>query len=596
MNKFFQQTFASFLGSIAGLFIFFFLVTSGLLVFFVTLLLLSEKTPQLEDRSVLVFNLSTEIKDSLSESSLVNILSEDDTEVITLRQVTNAIEKATEDKRIVALFLDGRTGSIDSGYANLTEVRSALEKFRAKGKKIIAYDVSWGEKDYYLGSVADTIIINPVGLMEINGFSSPQLFFADALEKYGIGTQVIRAGKYKAAVEPYTRNNYSPESRQQTRELLTDLWDVYLTKVSLSRELTPEKIQVIADEQAILTATEAKTSGLIDQVAYFDEVVTNLKTITDSTKKESFPQISLKKYLDISQNKQISKNKIAIVYAEGTIVGGKGRLEQVGSDRFAKLLGELRKNKEIKAVVLRINSPGGTAVASEIMLRELQLTAQEKPLIVSMGNVAASGGYWIATAAEKIFAEKSTITGSIGVFGVLFNLQEIANNNGINYDVVKTGKFADLNVGLRPKTKAELNIYQKNIDKFYDLFLEKVAKARNIPTEKVAEIAQGRVWSGKDAQTIGLVDEIGGLDAAIKYAVNKLGLADDWEIEEYPEKRSWETELLAKLAETKLEEKINAPEVINAAIWQLKSELAIWQVLQEPNSAYAILPFKLEIE
>ena len=595
MNKFFQQTFASFLGSVAGLFIFFFLVTSGLLVFFVTLLL-SEKTPQLEAQSVLVFNLSTEIKDSLSQSSLVNILLEEDTEIITLRQITKAIEKATEDERIVALFLDGRSGSIDSGYANLTEVRSALERFRATGKKIIAYNVSWGEKDYYLGSVADTVIINPIGLMEINGFSSPQLFFADALGKYGIGAQIIRAGKYKAAVEPYTRTNYSPESRQQTQELLTDLWNVYLTKVGISRKLTPDKIEVIADQKAILTAAEAKTSGLIDQVAYFDEVVTNLKTISDSTKKESFRQISLKKYVDISQNQQISNNKIAIVYAEGTIVSGKGRIGQIGSEKFAKQLRELRENKKIKAVVLRINSPGGTAVASEIILRELQLTAQEKPIIVSMGNVAASGGYWIATAAEKIFAEKSTITGSIRVFGVLFNLQEIANNNGVDYDVVKTGKFADLNVNFRPKTEAELNIYQKNVDKFYNLFLEKVAKARNIPTEKVAEIAKGRVWSGEDAQTIGLVDEIGGLDAAIEYAVNKLGLADDWEIEEYPVKRSWETELLEKLAETKIEAKINAPEVIDAAIWQLKSELAIWQVLQEPNNAYAILPFKLEIE
>ena len=595
MNKFFQQTLASFLGSVAGLLIFFVLATSGLLVFFVTLLL-SDKTPQLEDRSVLVFNLSTQIKDSPSESDLVNILLEDDTEIITLRQVTNAIEKATEDKRIVALFLDGRSGSIDSGYANLTEIRAALERFRARGKKIIAYNVSWGEKDYYLGSVADTVIINPIGLMEINGFSSPQLFFADALEKYGIGVQVIRAGKYKAAVEPYTRNSYSPESRQQTRELLTDLWDVYLTKVSLSRKLTPDKIQVIADEHAILNPAEAKTSGLIDRVAYFDEVVTNLKTITDSTKKESFRQISLRKYVDVSQNSQISKNKIAIIYAEGVIVSGKGRIGQVGSERFAKQLRELRENKDIKAVVLRINSPGGTAVASEVILRELQLTAQEKPIIVSMGNVAASGGYWIATAAEKIFAEKSTITGSIGVFGVLFNLQEIANDNGVNYDVVKTGKFADLNVGLRPKTEAELNIYQKNVERFYNLFLEKVARARNLSTEKVTEIAQGRVWSGEDAQTIGLVDEIGGLDAAIEYTVNKLGLTDDWEIEEYPEKRSWETELFKKLAETKLQEKINAPETITAAIWQLKSELAIWEVLQEPSNVYAILPFKLEIE
>jgi protease-4 len=595
MNKFFQQTLASFLGSIAGLFVFFALGASSLLVLVIALLL-SDTTLQLEDKSVLVFNLSSQIKDSQSDSSLEDILLADEIEIITLRQVIEAIEKATEDDRIVALFLDGRRGSINSGYASLTEIRSALERFRASGKKIIAYNVSWNEKDYYLGSVADTIIINPMGLMEIDGFSSPQLFFAAALEKYGIGVQVIRAGKYKAAIEPFTRNNYSPESRQQTEELLTDLWNIYRNKVSVSRKLTLNKIQVIADNQAILNPAEAQTFGLIDKVAYFDEVVAYLQTITNSNKRESFPQTSLKKYLELSQNIQTSKNKIALLYTEGTIVGGEGNLGQIGSERWAKELKKLRENEAIKGVVLRINSPGGSAVASDIILRELQLTAQQKPIVVSMGNVAASGGYWIATAGEKIFAEKNTITGSIGVFGLLFNLQEIANDNGINYDVVKTGKFADLNVGLRPKTEAELNIYQKNVDQFYNLFLEKVAEARNLSPEKVAAIAQGRVWSGEDAQTLGLVDEIGGLEAAIEYTVNKLGLDDDWEIEEYPEKRSWETEIWEKLAETKLQEKINAPETMTAAIWQLKSELVIWEVLQEPNNIYAILPFKLEIK
>lgn len=595
MNKFFQQTLASFFGSIAGLFVFFALGASGLLIFFITLLL-SDTTPELKDQSVLVFNLGTEIKDSQSETTLQDILSEDKTETLSLRQVILAIEKATEDKRIVALFLDGKNGNISSGYANLTEIRTALEKFKASGKKIIAYNINYGEKDYYLSSIADNIIINPMGLIEVNGFSSPQLFFADALQKYGIGVQIIRAGKFKAAVEPFIRNNYSAESRQQTQELLTDLWNIYLTNISNSRQLKPSKIQAIADNQAILNPEEAKASGLIDEVAYYDEVIKNIQIITKNQKEDSFNQISIKNYLDSSKNIRTSNNKIAILYAEGTIVDGSGNIGDIGSEYFVKQIQKIRENDQIKAVILRINSPGGSAIASDLILRELQLTKEEKPLIISMGNVAASGGYWIATAGEKIFAEKSTITGSIGVFGILFNLQQIANNNGINSDVVKTAKFADFSNGLQPKTEAELQIYQKNVNQIYTLFLEKVSKSRNLTTEKVDKIAQGRVWSGEDAKNIGLVDEIGGLESAIKYTVNKLKLGEDWEIEEYPEKRSWETEILEKLAETKLQEKFNDSEMFALALSKLKLELDIEEIIKNPNKIYAIFPFKLEIE
>lgn len=408
--------------------------------------------------------------------------------------------------------------------------------------------------------------------------------------------QVIRAGKFKAAVEPFIRNNYSEESRQQTQVLLKDLWTNYVNDVSKNRNLTTTKIKEIANTKGILNGEEAKQLGLIDKVADFNEVVSDLQTISNSKNEDSFRQISIKNYLDSSNNEQVSNNKIAILYAEGTIVGGKGKIGQIGSAYFAKQIRKIRDDDNIKALVVRINSPGGSAIASEIILRELLLTKKKKPVIISMGNIAASGGYWIATSGEKIFAEKNTITGSIGVFGVLFNLEKIANNNGINYDVVKTGKFADLNAGFRAKTDAELQIYQKSVDAFYSLFLEKVAKARNLTTEKVDNIAQGRVWSGEDAKNVGLVDEIGGLNSAIQYTIKELKLGDDWEVKEYPEKRNWETEFLEKLEETKLQEKLNDSQIIAITLSKLKSELDIADIIENPNQIYTILPFKLEIE
>lgn len=595
MNKFFQQSLASFIGSVTGLFFFFALGTSGLLVFFIVLIA-SDTTPQIQDKTALVFNLSSQIKDNQSEPTLSELLSEDKTETTTLKETIDAIEKAAEDKRIVTLFLDGSKGNSEIGYASLSEIRLALEKFKAKGKKIIAYNINYGEKDYYLSSIADPIIMNPMGLVEINGFSSPQLFFASALDKYGIGVQIIRAGKYKAAVEPFMRNNYSEESKLQTQELLGDLWDNFLQTVGKSRSLSTKDLQNIADSKAILNAEEAQKLGLIDQLAYNDEVIATLQNITDSKNEDSFRKITIKNYLEATKSKVNSNNKIAILYAEGTIVDGEGEIGQVGSDFFSQQLQKIRENDAIKAVILRINSPGGSAIASEIILRELQLTAKKKPIIISMGNVAASGGYWIATAGEKIFAENNTITGSIGVFGVLFNLEKVAKNNGINYDVVKTGKFADLSVGLRQKTEPELEIYQQGVNRFYTLFLNKVAKARNLTIDKVDTIAQGRVWSGKDAKNIGLVDEIGGLETAIQYTVKKLNLGDNWEVEEYPEKRTWETQIVEKLSQVNIQSQLSDSEKITLAISKLQSELDFQEVIENPHKIYAILPFKLEIK
>lgn len=602
MGQFLKQTIASLIGSLVGLLLFFSLGASGL-AFLLFVATSPREEPTVQEKSILVFDLSIPIKDARLPANLSQALTGENSNTMTLRQVLHSLEKATKDKHIVGLLLDGRREGASSGYANLAEVRGALERFRAAGKKIIAYDTSWSEQEYYLASVADEAVINPMGMMEINGLSYRQMFFQGALDKYGIGVQVIRVGDYKSAVEPYTRQNFSPENRQQTQALLADLWGKFLATVGESRSLSPADLQKIADERGFLNPTEAEMLGLVDEVAYFDKIVADLKKLTEQTEQEerSLRQISLENYansvVEKTKNK-LSNQKIAVIYAEGTIVGGKGSLEEIGSDRFAKELRQLREDDSIKSIVLRINSPGGSATASEVILREILLTRKHKPVIVSMGNVAASGGYWIAAGADCIFAEESTITGSIGVFGLLPNIQTIANNHGVTWDVVKTGRLADLNSHVRPKTEEELAIYQESVTQTYDLFLDKVAEYRNLPRQEVDQIAQGRVWSGKEALKKGLVDRIGGLEAAIAYAREKAKLGNDWQLEEYPKQRSLETEIVNQLLNVNIEawQPTGQIDPITTELLKVKGELAIFQSLNDPRSIYARLPYDFNLE
>lgn len=605
MRQFLKQTFASMLGSLAGLILFFSLGTGGLILLVIAAA--SRDTgPQVKNKSVLVFDLSLNITDSNPTSSTSEALGEaisgDETTSITLRTVLKALENARQDKRIVALYLDGSRTSAGNGtgLATLKEVREALERFRSAGKKIIAYNVDLGKQAYYLSSVADTVILNPMGTVEINGFSSQQLFYTGALEKFGIGVQVIRVGKYKSAVEPFVLKKLSQENRQQTQALLSDLWGEFVTTVGKSRKITPGQLQAIADSQGEFTASEARTKRLVDKVAYLDEVVADLKQLTGSSEEDkSFRQIRLSTYAKVEDKdfkKRTSNNKIALVYAEGEIVNGQGSGQQVGGDRLARQLRQLRQDEDIKAVVLRINSPGGSVTASEEIQREVRLSRDKKPVIVSMGDYAASGGYWIATGANHIFAEPNTITGSIGVFGLQFNVQKLANSNGLTWDVVKTGRYADRTTISRPKTPQELAIAQKSVNQIYDQFLNKVAESRKLPKQKVAQIAQGRVWSGQDAKALGLVDEIGGIDDAIEYAAQQAKLGENWELEEYPKLRSLEQRILETLTNEASARTQKVPDPLTAEFMKIQADLAILQSMNDPRGIYARLPFTWRID
>lgn len=605
MNNFIKQTLASLIGNLLGLTIFSGLSTVGFLLILIAVASSQNSGPTVKDKSVLVFDLSMKITDSEANSDqlLQKTLSGRNENSITLRKVVETLDKAGRDQRIVGIYIDGSNANSEVGYASLREMRQALEKFRKTGKKIIAYSTDWKEREYYLSSVANQIVVNPVGVMAMNGLSSQPMFLAGALQKYGIGVQIVRVGKFKGAVEPLILDKLSPENREQTQKLLDDIWGEWRRAVGKSRNIEPQKLQAIANNQPILEAAAAQTNGLVDKTAYQDQVFTELKKLTGQQEKDQkLTKISLGDYAEVPGESVDSDQKIAVVYTEGEIVNGSGNDGEIGGDRFAKIFTKIRENSQIKAVVLRINSPGGSATAAEIMQREIKLTRQLKPVIVSMGDVAASGGYWIASDSNRIFAEPNTITGSIGVFGVLFNGQKLGNNNGITWDTVKTSEYADQQTISRPKSAQELAVYQRSVDRIYNLFLQKVSQGRKLSTAKVAEIAQGRVWSGTAAKEIGLVDEIGGLNVAIEYAAKQAKLGNNWELEEYPQVGSWVERFFGKkLDETKAKLGIEKTEIkshnplINE-LGKFQQEIKILQTMNDPQGIYTRLPVNLKIE
>ncbi|MBP0000726.1 MAG: signal peptide peptidase SppA [Cyanobacteria bacterium SID2] len=599
-----RDFFKNILATVVGL-ILFSAIGLGGLIFLVVSATLRETAPQVKDDSLLVLDLAVSIDDteptSTTGEALQRALEDEDARTLTLRDVVKAIDHAATNDRIVGLFIQGTPGEMTSGYANLVEVRAALQRFRDAGKPIIAHDRDWTEREYYLASTASELSIDPLGLVVIDGLSAESSFLAGAFDKYGIGVQVVRVGNYKSAVEPFTRQNYSQENREQLRGILADLWNHFANTVAPDRDLTGDRVREIANTQGLLLANEAVTAQLVDRVAYDDEIVTRLKEITNVTESdESFRRISTSRYIDITNPAEngdfanVGENEIAVIYAEGPIVDGEGGLRQIGGDRFARQLRSLRLDDDVKAVVLRVNSPGGSAVASEVIKREVELIREVKPVVVSMGNVAASGGYWISMAADEIVAQPNTVTGSIGVFGVFFNVQELGNENGVTWDVVKTSPFADFDTAARPKTQQELALAQKFVNTIYQRFIQQVSNWRELPLENVQQIAQGRVWSGFDASQNGLVDRLGGLETAIAAAAERAELGEDWTVREYPRVKSFEEQLIEDLFgvpdETVLPEPL-------AGLWEeMQSSLTDLSSYNDPRGAYTRLPFTLNID
>lgn len=564
--------------------------------------------PAFERGSYLVFNLSTNISDAPPPIDLSMFGGRQDS--VQLRTVTRALRAAARDERIAGVFITGdlAPAAFGSGYATLKEVRGAIETFKASGKPVVAYLTHATTKSYYLASAATDLALDPYGLIFMPGLASEPAFFAGAFEKYGINVQVTRVGKYKSAVEPFTRRDMSPENREELQELLGDIWGGLLADIGSSRNLTPEKLQATVDREGLIRAEAAKAQGFVDRIAYRDEIYEALKAKTGRAgSKEPFKQVTLADYAEVARDvvdqpatdggapkAPTRGGRLAIVYAEGEIVDGEGDDDQVGGTRFSRELRKLRYDENIKAVVLRVNSPGGSASASEVIQREIRLLKKVKPVVVSMGTYAASGGYWIAAYGDKIFAEPTTITGSIGVFGLQFDVKKLANDFGITFDSVKTGKFADALTLSRPKTPEELAVLQRMVDWIYGEFIAKVAEARNLTPQRVEEIAQGRVWSGSEAQSLGLVDELGGLDAAVAYAAEKAGLGGNYRLVEIPRQKEL-LEIIQEYLEGVAPRYASSQSMVAKIAARIESELSLLRAFNDPQGIYARLPYRLDV-
>ena len=451
------------------------------------------------------------------------------------------IEKAKNDANIVGIYLNG--GSLSGGFASLKEIRNALIDFKKSGKFIVAYADNYSQKDYYLVSVANKILINPQGMLELKGLSAQTMFFKNTLDKLGIEMQIVKVGTYKSAVEPLITTKMSDANREQVTVYMGSIWKTFLTEVSAARKISVEKLNAYADEMLMFQPTEkAKQYGLVDGLVYADEADSILKTFVKGLEKDK--EVTLVKHsamTKLADTSKYDKNKVAVIYAVGEITDAAG--EGIVAKDLVKTINDVAKDSAVKAVVLRVSSPGGSAYASEQIWHALNKLKAKKTLIVSMGDYAASGGYYISCMADKIVAQPNTITGSIGIFGVIPNISGLNEKLGLTYDGVKTNKMSDAITVNRKFTPEERDLMQNYVNRGYELFVKRCADGRKMKTEQIKAIAEGRVWTGEDAIKIGLVDKIGGLNDAIALAVTKAKLKT-YNVSEYPEKETFESKFM----------------------------------------------------
>lgn len=460
-----------------------------------------------------------------------------------INQVIKAIETAQENEDIKGIYLE--SGLLGAGQSHILEIRNALKDFRESGKFIVAYGEYFTETGYFLCSVADEIYLNPIGDLEFNGFAATPVFFRGLLEKIEVEPVIFRVGEFKSAIEPFVLDKMSEENRLQTKAYLEDLNGILIREVAESRSLAPETVQEINNNMSVRANQDAVDLGLIDALWYDDQVKARLREKLGLEEEASINSINISGINQTATEKnRLSRNQVAVIVADGEIVGGEAP-DQIGSEAFVKEIRKARKNKDVKAIVLRINSPGGSVVASEVIWRELSEAQKEKPLIASMSNYAASGGYYIAAPADTIIAQPNTITGSIGIFGITFNAQGLLNNKlGITTDVVTTGTYSDFLNPTKSMSDMEKAIMQSKVEEGYETFITRVAEGRTMSREDVMAIAGGRVWSGVAAKEIGLVDVLGGLDEAIRIAAAKAGLEEEFRVVYYPKQKSFLEQLM----------------------------------------------------
>ena len=529
--NFFKTFLASLLAFFVANFVWFFLF----IIIVAGVAAIGSSTTIVEPKSVLKIDLAESIVDQPVNDPLAGFdpMSMNVQKSVSNMQVMNAIESAAQDDNIEGIYIN-LTGAGTASAALLEEVRDYITAFKESGKFVVAYGEVYSQGGYYLASVADSIYLNPVGEMDWRGLAMQVMFYKGALDKLGIEPQVFRHGTFKSAVEPYILNRMSPENRTQMETIANSIWGTMVADIAKERNLSIDSLNMFATDLSAMMAEDALANRMVDGLKYEDEVEDILREKLELDADEDITFVTLGEYIAAKPyTPSYSDNKIEVIYAEGQIVQGTSEQGTLGSSTLADQLAEARLDEEVKAVVLRVNSPGGSALASEVIWREMELLRQQKPVIVSMGDYAASGGYYISAPADAIIADATTLTGSIGVFGLMFNAEKALNNKlGITIDVAKTNPSADMGMPFRAVSSTERSKIMRSIEQVYSTFVNHVADGRNMTFDSVDAIGQGRVWTGNDGNRIGLVDEIGGLKYAIAVAADKAECLDDYMVRE----------------------------------------------------------------
>ena len=522
------------------------IVISSVVLFFISILVVfsmvssSESETQVRKNSVMMLDLNGTLAERSQENPL-DLIMKDDYRTYGLDDILSSIKKAKENEDIKGIYIQAT--SLGAGFASLEEIRNALKDFKESGKFVVAYGDAYTQGLYYLSNVADKVLLNPQGMLEWRGLAATPMFFKDLLEKVGVEMQVFKVGTYKSAVEPFISTEMSAANREQINVYLSSIWGQITSAVAESRNLSVEALNKEADRMLMFyPAEESVKNGLVDTLIYKNDVRDYLKNLAGIDKDDNMPVLGIQDMINVKKNvpRDKSGNVIAVYYAYGEIDGGSSAStdEGINSEKVIKDLRKLKDNENVKAVVLRVNSPGGSAYGSEQIWYAVNQLKKEKPVIVSMGDYAASGGYYISCNADTIVAEPTTLTGSIGIFGMMPNAKGLTEKLGVNFDVVKTNPYADFGNLTRPMNDGEKGLMQMYVNNGYELFLTRCSDGRGISMEELDKIAQGRVWTGSTAKELGLVDELGGLDKALEIAIAKAGV-DAYTVMSYPKKEGF---------------------------------------------------------
>ena len=582
--------FASCLGALAAMavFVFFSIFVIGSMIAGLS----EEKQVALKENSVLHLELDAQINEMQQENPLAGLpLPGGDVRKIGLMQLKQAIDHARDDDKIRGIFLE--VSQPMAGFSSLEEIRQSLLQFRESGKWVVAYNAMMSEGAYYLSSAADKVYLYPEGEVEFNGLTVTIGFFKKLLDKLEIHPQIFRVGEFKSAVEPFLREEMSEENRAQLSAMANDIYSYMLSEIAETRGIQKQRLEQISDQMLVRKASDAVELGLVDSLLYRDQFIAKLKQRLDLGEDDDVKFVNYNDYRKSFSTYKSSDNEIAVIVADGTIMPGDGNQNDqvIGAEKFMEEIRKAREDDGVKAIVLRVNSPGGEFKASDMLWRELKLATEVKPVIASMSDYAASGGYYLSMVCDTIVAQPQTITGSIGIFGIMLDMSDFLGEKlGVTFDEVRTGEYGDTYTVTRPLTEAEKKIIQTNLNEYYATFTRKAAEGRDVQQQQIEQVASGRVWTGQQALEHNLVDVLGGFDDAVQIAAEKAGVSEDYKVRFYPQPKDFFEELLTsfqKNAET------------NAIRHEL-GELHYWykhvQKIKEYQGAQARMPFEMTIE